>query len=124
MKRYALFLDGEFHETAQHFDDVSPVDGRIVAQVCTATAADVDRAVAAARRAQPAWAALGPLSRAETLRRVAALLTERFDAFLQAEVADTGKPQALAKALDIPRGAANFRTFADLVAVADTHAFQ
>ncbi len=42
-------------------------------------------------------------------------ITRRFDDFLEAEVADTGKPVSLASHIDIPRGAANFKVFADVV---------
>src|SRR6266436_2284201 len=47
-----------------------------------------------------------------------------FDEFLEAEVADTGKPVALARSLDIPRGAENFKVFADTVRNVATEAFQ
>lgn len=42
-------------------------------------------------------------------------ITRRFDDFLAAEMADTGKPKSLASHIDIPRGAANFKVFADIV---------
>jgi len=51
-------------------------------------------------------------------------MEKRFDDFLQAEVADTGKPVSLASHLDIPRGAANFRVFADIVRTYGTESYQ
>ena len=48
----------------------------------------------------------------------------RFDCFVAAEVADTGKPVALASRLDVPRAAANFRVFADLIKTAGLESFQ
>jgi aminomuconate-semialdehyde/2-hydroxymuconate-6-semialdehyde dehydrogenase len=53
--------------------------------------------------------------RVALLYRVAAGIETRFDDFLQAEIADTGKPVSIASHLDIPRGAANFRIFADVI---------
>ncbi|MNN11520.1 2-hydroxymuconic semialdehyde dehydrogenase [compost metagenome] len=53
--------------------------------------------------------------RVELLHAVADGINRRFDEFVQAEIADTGKPCALASHIDIPRGAANFKVFADLI---------
>jgi aminomuconate-semialdehyde/2-hydroxymuconate-6-semialdehyde dehydrogenase len=53
--------------------------------------------------------------RTKLLHAVAAEISRRFDDFLQAEIADTGKPVSLASHIDIPRGAANFEVFADAV---------
>ena len=62
--------------------------------------------------------------RTALLYAVAGEIERRFDEFLEAEVADTGKPVSLARHLDIPRGAANFRVFADTVKNVATEAFQ
>ncbi|GAA1415173.1 aldehyde dehydrogenase [Catellatospora coxensis] len=61
--------------------------------------------------------------RAAVLRRVADELERRFDDLVTAEVADTGKSISQARTLDIARGAANFRAFADIVATAPTESF-
>ena len=53
--------------------------------------------------------------RAEVLQKVSQGISDRFDDFLAAEVADTGKPTSLARMVDIPRGGANFATFADMI---------
>ncbi|MCU0868620.1 MAG: 2-hydroxymuconic semialdehyde dehydrogenase [Burkholderiales bacterium] len=110
------FIGGCFVASARQFPKLSPVDGSIVAMVHEADAALVDAAVAAARGAmRGAWGRTGATARAECLRRIADGIEARFDDFVAAEVADTGKPVALARRLDIPRGAANFRVFADLL---------
>jgi aminomuconate-semialdehyde/2-hydroxymuconate-6-semialdehyde dehydrogenase len=86
-----------------------------VAEVIETDADGVDRAVTAARRAlQGGWGATSAAQRAGWLRRIADGMEARFDALVAAEVADTGKPVALARSLDVPRGIANFRLFADL----------
>jgi aminomuconate-semialdehyde/2-hydroxymuconate-6-semialdehyde dehydrogenase len=58
------------------------------------------------------------------LQKIADGIEERFDCFLAAEVADTGKPISLASRLDVPRAAANFRVFADLIKTAGLESFQ
>jgi aminomuconate-semialdehyde/2-hydroxymuconate-6-semialdehyde dehydrogenase len=63
------------------------------------------------------------VQRTAILHRVAEGIERRFEAFVAAEIADTGKPYALASHLDIPRGAANFRVFADLVKNVPTESF-
>ena len=62
--------------------------------------------------------------RAGHLHRVADAIEKRFDCFVAAEVADTGKPIALASRLDVPRAAANFRVFADLLPTSGLESFQ
>jgi aminomuconate-semialdehyde/2-hydroxymuconate-6-semialdehyde dehydrogenase len=126
-RTFRLFIDGEFVDAAdgRTFRNISPVDGRVVAEVAEAGAADVDRAVQAARRAlEGPWGTMPLNSRLDLLARVADRIMERFDEFLQAEIADTGKPIGWACNVDIPRGAANFRIFANLVRNLPTECFQ
>ena len=112
------FINGEYRpgSSGKTFDNISPVDGSLVSVVHEADASDVDAAVKAARVALTGpW---GTMAVAERLKIVCALvdgIQAKFDDFLAAEVADTGKPVSLASHLDIPRGAANFQIFADIV---------
>jgi aminomuconate-semialdehyde/2-hydroxymuconate-6-semialdehyde dehydrogenase len=117
------FVGGEFVGSAKTFDKVSPVTGETVFRVAEADAATVDDAVTAARAAlRGPWGRLSEQERAAVLRRVADELERRFEDLVTAEVADTGKSVSQARTLDIPRGAANFRAFAEL-ATAPTEAF-
>jgi len=110
------FVNGEFVSTGKSFENLHPVDGSLVGNVSEADEALVDRAVQSARSALDGpWGELSVPERGECLRRVAARIEKRFDEFVDAEIADTGKPRAQARSLDIPRGAANFRIFADLL---------
>ena len=85
----------------------------------------VDDAVRAARKAlRGEWGRLGIGERATRLQKVADAIEARFDCFVAAEVADTGKPVALASRLDVPRAAANFRMFADMIKTAGQESFQ
>lgn len=124
LRDYRCYVDGRFVETAATFADIDPATGEAHAKVHGADDALVTQAVAAARRAAPAWGATTADERANWLDRIAAGIEARHDDFLAAEVHDTGKPATLAARLDIPRGAANFRTFASLIRSAGTEMFE
>lgn len=118
MRQVRHFIDSEYIESASGavFDKVAPATGAVVARVHEAGRDEVDRAVSSARRAlKGEWGRLGLEQRCERLYRVADGITARFDEFLAAECEDTGKPYSLARHIDIPRGAANFKIFADTV---------
>ncbi len=124
MKSILNYVDGEFVRGKREFADVNPADGSVIAQVSEAGEDIVDRAVVAARKAlHGEWGRLTVRERASLLYKIAEAIEARFDSFVAAEVADTGKPIALASKLDIPRGAANFRAFADLIKTAGLESF-
>ena len=109
------FVGGDFVDGGTPFDNLNPVDGSLVGRVAEADAACVDAAVAAARAAlESEWGALDDAHRCELLHHVADRMHTRESDFIDAEIADTGKPLAQVRRIDIPRGTANFRFFADL----------
>ncbi len=119
------YIAGEFVTSTSRFDDVNPVDGSLVGVVHEADRAIVDQAVQAAREAlNGSWSSFSAAERAALLHKVADGIEARFDDFVSAEIADTGKPLTQARTLDIPRGAANFRFFADLVSTSGTECFE
>jgi len=121
------FIDGHYVPArgGHTFDKRSPVNGALIAKVAEASEADVDAAVKAARVALDGpWGKITPAERGDLLYAVANEINKRFDLFLEAEVADTGKPVSLASHLDIPRGAANFKVFADTVKNVSTEFFE
>jgi aminomuconate-semialdehyde/2-hydroxymuconate-6-semialdehyde dehydrogenase len=119
------YIDGHFVSGKQNFADINPADGSVIAQVSEASESQVDEAVNAARLAlHGEWRGIGVRERAARLHRIADAIEKRFDCFVQAEVADTGKPISLASKLDVPRAAANFRVFADLLKTSGMEAFQ
>ena len=125
--RILNFIGGEFvaARSGKTFENRSPVDGRLVSLVSEAGEPEVDAAVRAARAALAGpWGKMDVAERTAMLHAVADEINRRFDDFLQAEVADTGKPVSLAKHLDIPRGAANFKIFADVVKNVPAESFQ
>jgi len=110
------YIDGEFVASEKRFANVSPVDGRVLGEVCEADRETVDRAVAAAKAAQSgAWGRTSAGERADALMRIASGIERRFEAFVAAEVGDTGRSVQQARTLDVARGVQNFRTFAELV---------
>ena len=116
MKSIRNYIDGDFVATGRTFEKRSPLDDSVLGLVHEAGRAEVDAAVAAARAAlQGPWGKLAVTDRVDLLYAVANEINRRFDEFLQAECADTGKPFSLARHIDIPRGAANFKIFADVV---------
>ena len=119
--RALLHIDGEDAYAADGavlpvFD---PCTGSVWAEAAAAGSVDIDRAVAAAQRAAPAWAALKPSERGRWLERLAEALEQQIDAFAALESTDTGKPLALCREIEVPRAVANLRFFA---AAAQTYA--
>lgn len=125
MKQVLNFINGEYQATGRSFEKRSPLHGEVIAQVHEAGRAEVDAAVAAARAALDGpWGRMSVAERVEKLYAVADGIHRRFDEFLAAECADTGKPRSLASHIDIPRGAANFKIFADVVKNVPTEFFE
>jgi len=125
-RRYPHFIAGRFvPEGRTEFENINPATGAVVGLVPEADSALVDAAVRAARAALDGpWGRSSEQERAAILRKVADGILARFDAFLEAEILDTGKPRSLASHIDIPRGAANFNVFADQVLTLSTEAFR
>jgi aminomuconate-semialdehyde/2-hydroxymuconate-6-semialdehyde dehydrogenase len=125
LKSIPNYIDGQFVRGKREFADLNPADGSVIAQVAEADQGLVDDAVRAARKAlRGEWGRWGIRERATRLHKVADAIEARFDCFVAAEVADTGKPVALASKLDVPRAAANFRAFADVIKTAGMESFQ
>jgi acyl-CoA reductase-like NAD-dependent aldehyde dehydrogenase len=111
------FIGGERVASDSTFTDISPIDGQPLAEVARGGQREADAAVAAARGAFPAWAALGAEGRAEHLRRLADLVDANVDRLAAVECLDMGMLLRSLKARVIGRGARNFRAYADLAAV-------
>jgi aminomuconate-semialdehyde/2-hydroxymuconate-6-semialdehyde dehydrogenase len=125
VKLITSYIGGRFVDRGDLFEDVSPVDGAVIAQVAEADRGAVDDAVEAARAALKAgWGRSPVQTRAGWLRRIADRMEARFDEFVRAEMGDTGKPLQLVRDLDVPRGIANFRIFADLAAGQASESFE
>lgn len=123
MKDFKNFINGQWVATEKTFENRNPVDNSLIGLVHEAGAKQVDEAVRAARAALSPWAQLKVQQRVDLLHALVDGIERRFDDFLDAEIKDTGKPRSLASHVDIPRGAANFKVFADLIRNIPTETF-
>jgi aldehyde dehydrogenase (NAD+) len=107
---YGLFIDGEFVDgSGESFKTVNPATEEVLTEVSAGSAADVDRAVKAARRAfTRVWGPMRPADRGKYLFRIARLLQERAREFAVLESLDNGKPIRESRDVDIPLAAAHF----------------
>ncbi|SDY31228.1 Acyl-CoA reductase [Geodermatophilus africanus] len=107
---YGLFVDGEFVDgSGTPLKTVNPATEEVLSEVPTATDADVDRAVRAARRAfTRVWGPMRPADRGKYLFRIARLLQERAREFAVLESLDNGKPIRESRDVDVPLAAAHF----------------
>ena len=107
------FIQGEYCAAADgsQFDCISPVDGRVLAQVASCEQADAERAVASARAAFDAgsWSRLAPAKRKAVLIRFADLLEANREELALLETLDMGKPIGDSLAVDIPGAARALR---------------
>jgi aldehyde dehydrogenase (NAD+) len=112
---YGLFIGGEFVPPADggSFATLNPATEEPLAQVAQAGPRDVDRAVAAARRAYDGpWGATPGRDRAKYLYRIARVIQERAREFAVLESLDNGKPIRESRDVDIPLAAAHFFYYA------------
>jgi aldehyde dehydrogenase (NAD+) len=111
---YGLFIDGEFVEGGgKPFKSISPATEEVLAEVAEADAGDVDRAVAAARRAyEQVWSRMSGAQRGKYLFRIARILQERSRELAVLETLDNGKPIKESRDVDIPTAAAHFFYYA------------
>ncbi|HET8601226.1 MAG TPA: aldehyde dehydrogenase family protein, partial [Segeticoccus sp.] len=108
---YGLFIDGAFvdSEGGAPFKTISPATEEVLAEVTEASAADVDRAVKAARRAyQGVWGRMSGAERGKYLFRIARIMQERARELAVLESLDNGKPIKESRDVDIPTAAAHF----------------
>ena len=112
---YGLFINGEFVDPVDGhaFKTVSPATEEVLAEISEAGQADVDRAVAAARRAyDKVWSRLPARERGKYLFRIARILQERARELAVLESLDNGKPIRESRDVDIPLVAAWFFHYA------------
>lgn len=127
MKEFLNFINGQYIKNAsgKTYENRNPVDNSLIGHVHEAGRPEVDAAVAAAKAALAGdWGRISLDERCKLLDALARGINDRFDDFLQAEIADTGKPNRLASHVDIPRGAANFQVFIDTIKSASTESFR
>jgi aldehyde dehydrogenase (NAD+) len=111
---YGLFIDGDFRDPLDgtRVPSLNPATEEPVAEVAFAGPGDLSRAVDAANRAQPGWAALSGLERGKYLFRIARLIQERSRELAIVESLDGGKPIRESRDVDVPLAAAHFFHYA------------
>ncbi|HAK92581.1 MAG TPA: aldehyde dehydrogenase [Massilia timonae] len=107
-RRFGLFIDNAWSEAGATFATNNPADGSELAQVTQATQDDVERAVAAARRAQPGWVALGGHGRAKIMYALSRLLQKHARLFAVLETLDNGKTIRETRDADLPLASRHF----------------
>jgi len=115
-RRHQLYIDGRFVPAAsgKQFPVYNPATGEVITEVPEAEAEDVNRAVAAARRAfdEGPWPRLSPSERGRMIWKLADLLEQRNDEFAELESLDNGKPFSVARVADVPLAVDMFRYMA------------
>ena len=117
LERIENFIDGKFAEPVggRYLDNIEPATGKPYSQVADSDTRDVELAVAAAEKAFPEWSRRSAAERSKILLCIADLIERDLEKLARAESIDTGKPLSLARTLDIPRAASNFRFFATAI---------
>src|SRR5580658_2794499 len=105
---FGLFMNGSFTEPHDLFDVFNPATGDRIARATQGSSADVDAAVAAARKAQPKWAALTGFERSKHLYALARHVQKRERFLSVLETIDNGKPIRESRDIDIPLVARHF----------------
>lgn len=108
------FIDGRYQDPVNnhYLDNIEPATGLIYGQTPNSCQDDVELAVSAAEKALPQWQAMPLEQRADILYAIAQGIEAQLDELALAESIDNGKPISLAKTVDIPRAASNFKFFA------------
>jgi aminomuconate-semialdehyde/2-hydroxymuconate-6-semialdehyde dehydrogenase len=111
------FIDGRHLQPAGagHFDNVEPATGRVYSRVADSDERDVEAAAQAARAAFGGWSTMPVVERSRILMEIARRIDANTEKLARAETIDNGKPLRLARAVDIPRAASNFRFFATAI---------
>ena len=113
---HRLIVGGERLEAAdgRTFETIDPATGRPIAEVPQAGAADVDRAVGAAREAfeDGRWNGIAAAKRTRAMLALAEALEEHADELAELESLDNGKPVKLARRVDVPLAIEHLRYFA------------
>jgi len=121
-RAFGMFIDGAWtpHDESRAFDSIAPATGKTLARLTQASDADVHAAVAAARAAQPAWAALRPHERARFLYALARQVQKHARLFAVLETLDNGKPIRETRDIDLPLVARHFYHHAGWAQLFDT----
>lgn len=111
------FINGKFENPIHNhwIDNYCPANGEIYGKIPNASKEDVEKAYEAAEAAFPNWSETTLDERSRILIKISELLESNLQRFAEAESKDNGKPTSVAKTVDIPRAASNFRFFGNAI---------
>jgi len=111
------YINGEFKNPINNnwIDNYNPSDGSVYGKIPNSTKEDVQSAYNAAKEAFPKWSKTTLEKRSRILIKISELIEINLERLAEAESKDNGKPISLAKAVDIPRSASNFRFFGNAI---------
>ena len=111
------YINGKFQNPVKDnwIDNYNPSNGEVYSQIPNSSSEDVEEAYEAAKSVFSKWSQTTLEERSRILLRISELLEENLQRFAEAESIDNGKPLSLAKAVDIPRAASNFRFFGNAI---------
>lgn len=111
------YINGKFLPPVadRWIDNYCPANGEVYGQIPNSSKEDVEVAYKAARSAFPTWSQTTLEERSRVLIKISELLETNLQRFAEAESKDNGKPISLAKSVDIPRAASNFRFFGNAI---------
>tara|TARA_Y100000588_G_scaffold394986_1_gene518888 strand:+ start:5832 stop:7274 length:1443 start_codon:yes stop_codon:yes gene_type:complete len=114
MKKIQNYINGELIAplSGSYINNVSPVNGEIYSLIPDSDSRDIDIAVNSAQEAFKTWSKLSKQKRYDHIMHLADIVEDYFDELVKAESKDNGKPEWLARSVDIPRASENFRFFA------------
>ena len=114
---YKLFIDGEFvgAEGSASLDVFNPATGEKISKIADASKADVDRAVAAARKAFESFRRTSVYERSALLNKIADVLEQNAEFIATVETIDNGKPIRETRAVDVAWSIEHFRYFAGVI---------
>ena len=117
MKNIQNYINGQFLNPIQDkwVDNYCPANGEIYGQIPNSSKEDVENAYSAAKSAFPIWSQTTLEERSRILIKISELLEANLQGFAEAESKDNGKPISIAKSIDIPRAASNFRFFGNAI---------
>jgi len=111
------YINGNFHNPIKNhwIDNYCPANGNVYGKLPNSSKEDVENAYIAAKSAFPSWSQTTLEERSRILIKISELLEANLQSFAEAESKDNGKPISLAKTVDIPRAASNFRFFGNAI---------
>ena len=117
MTKIQNFINGKYVNPISNnwMDNYCPTNGEVYGQIPNSSKDDVEVAYKAAKKAFPEWAQTTLDERSRIIIKISELLEYNLQRFAEAESIDNGKPVSLAKSVDIPRAASNFRFFGNAI---------